>query len=198
LDNSFIFFKDLGRAVVVGLFVLFITTVALSFQSRDKIVICAENEKFTILGRFDSSFDVVFYSASTKNLLTCLGRSIPYFERTIDLVFENSSTIKTYLELNSRYKIVKKTDDKILKIETGKIIVGTDSLVLKNKEKVLILSKSPRSPFFVIELLKKNAVEGLIMPETEEIVYKTILKFFDGNNEKIKIIKNGTNYLVNL
>lgn len=198
LDNSAFSIKSLTGVGLAGVFILSVLYIFNNFSEHNRILICAEKEKFTVIGRLNSGFDVVFSSASTKNLLDCIGRIIPFYDRRIELFFQTGSNLSSKEELIKRYNVVRFTDGKIMDIALTKLIVDQTEILLLGKENILIVSQSTRSPFDIIKKMNKYDIDRLIIPDMNRTIYEIYLNYFKGQEHKIKIVKNDSRYLLNL
>jgi len=78
-------YRTLLKGFLLGLAVVIILFCASFFDNRTKIVFCDVGQGDGAYIRIKNRFDLVIDAGPDRNILNCLGRYIPFYDRTIDL-----------------------------------------------------------------------------------------------------------------
>lgn len=85
-DRTFSF-KNILLVATVVLFICFIIYIASNINPRTKIVFCDVGQGDGAYMRTKSGIDIVIDSGPSRAILDCLGKHMPFYDRTIELAF---------------------------------------------------------------------------------------------------------------
>ncbi len=148
-------------------------------QNADYMYLCNERDVIDIYVRQDSK-DIVYTPQNIKNILTCLGRGMPYYDRTID-VLAGIATNPEVLEIKKRYTIKKITP-------TSSGPLNTYICIGEKKNKYLIIQKELTLNNLLISL---KACDPLTIVLAEKYKGTDITKALKSLNYKIEYVSVG-------
>lgn len=96
------------KYVSFSLVILFLVFVSNYFHSNTKVVFCDVGQGDAIYMRINNKYDVLIDAGSSKKVLDCLGKNMPFYDRTIEAAFlthEEKDHYGGFLYLKDKYKI---------------------------------------------------------------------------------------------
>lgn len=130
--------KLLLFSLLISFFVLIIIFVLNHINGKPTLAFCNNNNKLNILLQMGDN-DVLIEPLGIKEVLECLGKHMPYYDRTIDIVISNKVEIVASLE--ERYKIKKLVNKKSLLVNEYLITIDSNVLITKNNKHILICQR---------------------------------------------------------
>lgn len=109
---------------MISIGILFLLLIFSTFQSKTSITFCNTEDKINILLKVND-FNVLINPVGEKQVLECLGKTMVFYERTIDIVMTNNSPLLD--TLRKRYTISKVIPSTSLKIDN--FYIRSDSKV---------------------------------------------------------------------
>ncbi|QQS44612.1 hypothetical protein IPM65_03370 [Candidatus Roizmanbacteria bacterium] len=137
----------------------------MSFSEKDTIVICNEKSGTTVVLKALGKRPVVASEGSPKDILSCVGKSTPYYSRNIGNFISSRRSSREVLE--DRYRILYENDYK----ENIKISFYDNMFFIDLEDQLVIVgAKQHISPFTVERYVSGNKLITVYMPENSPII----------------------------
>lgn len=194
MDIEVISIKQVLRFSILSIIILaFITSVSL-FKNRASVSLCSEQSQLTIVIENELHEHLLISNASVKNILDCLGRSMPFYTRTITYAhIDHSSKLS---DVSKRYQI----QNVALPKEFSQFVIASKEpnlySVSHGSEKILVYTRPPSSPFSLLKELQGSSTT-VYMPQNLSKEQGVLEKMIKVTGERIKVLKNGTFYRSN-
>ncbi len=190
MDTEVTSFKQILQFSLLSISALIFLTSASLFEKKGSVALCGEQSQMTIVIENEQNEHLLISNASVKNILDCLGRSIPFYERSITYAhIENSSKLA---DVAKRYQIENASIPK----QFGQYVISSKGRNLYSlshgSKKNLIYTKSPSS-FTLIKELKNNS-GSVYMPQNSSENQGVFEKMITLTGKRIHEVKNGEFY----
>lgn len=102
LDQSIISRKMLTMISILSCCFLTFKAISYTIDTSTKTVLCNTGKGISIYVRVKNSIDIVLFPSGNKVLLTCISRYLPFYDRTIEVVYSEDTIaakkVKSFLE----------------------------------------------------------------------------------------------------
>lgn len=174
-------------AFFVSLILLLVIFIRIIFNNGSKITFCGQKNNMTFILTNVENKNIVVSSSNAKDVLDCIGKSIPFYSRKIDSIkLKNTSAEE---EVILRYRVLDKNLKNTEKISISEAYKNV-YLVSTEEFSYLIIMKEKISPF---ELKKFNYVNKVIALKQEESYEKVLQNIFSEDTE-FKFLKRWENF----
>lgn len=161
--------------LVISLLVLIVFILS-GYTYKTAVYVCNNQDELEVYIRHDRE-DIVFKPQKVKNTLTCLGKGMPFYDRTIEWMIGNLNE-DMYSELSTRYKLSRggfiETD------ESQYPCLHLDQTILVIQDKIemdiLLNTLSHCSPEMILLTEKYKNVEAIKASLSPNIKLHTIEK----------------------
>ena len=160
--SSRLVFVSLG----LGILVLLISIAGNFFHSKTKIAICNNEGSITVYLRLNNKHDLLVNPKSLKSALSCIGRYMPFYDRTIEFLLVDSKKTLIIEELEHRYtmtNIISNTNVNFKMI--GKIQYDIKYVEYEQASPSFLILLKEISPFDLNKKLKSKNYSVVFMPE---------------------------------
>lgn len=170
-----------------------ILTTFVELLRSDSIAICNEQSGITVVVTSGSDYPIVVSEGSLKDVLSCIGKSTPFYTRVIGAVI--SSDVQVRRELEERYDIM---SDKTLR-EDIQLDFNGSLLFLKTDKRVVVIGvKKMNSPFAVQKLLSDYDSSIVYMPENTPEIDEITKKIISDKGGEFHAVKKGQKVVTQL
>lgn len=181
------------RLLLISILIAFvlISFKTFSYLSKDslKITACNEQDQLNIYIRYKGN-DILINPTSLKNITYCLGKSMPFYDRTIEYIINPGSSFEK--DIKDRYKIVHSQKNESISLGNNKLNLSSKKLEINTFNKTILIYKRqvnllrdlyskgparellvirPRSSDGIEDLLVKSGLESLIPENGESVEY---------------------------
>ena len=119
--------------------VILISIYVYSISNRDiRLSMCNSGSKINLLIQA-KNFDILIHPVGRKEVLDCLGKYMPYYDRTIEVVVSSDKLLLE--ELKSRYRVQQIIVSDNFTFRDASVKIGTGITVLNNKQAVLVYQR---------------------------------------------------------
>ena len=181
--------------LIIGLLIILINFIYTSttYSKKNTVVICNEKSGMTIVIISDDQSLVVAGESDPKDLLSCIGKSSPFYSREINYLI--SSSRRNHQTLEDRYKIL---DREML--DTKGILTFYDNIYMINKDgsHILVGAKPQVSPFILEKYLSKEEHAIVYMPENTPNVDALLGNMIERKGGEFYTLKIGENAVLPL
>ncbi len=87
IDSAGFSFKTIAVSVLIAFFIIMSVSVRDIFRHTTRVVFCDVGQGDGVYIRTADKTDIVIDAGPTKAILTCLGKYMPFYDRTIELAF---------------------------------------------------------------------------------------------------------------
>lgn len=180
----------------LGILYLIITYLFSSFRSFNKVVLCNEDRKLSIYLVVREDIDILIKPGKTKDVLSCLGKHMAFYDRTLDYIIQPQSTFDLE-ELQKRYTIGSISYSPNYQIDSIEFKILQNSAILINTSNQRVVIRQKESEIYkFVPIVAHYEVTSMYMPLLED-ENKDMLKSFE-NRAKIAFIDDGETLVVPL
>lgn len=133
--------------------------------------------------RLKNNIDIIVEPRNIKNTLSCLGKTMPFYDRTIEYVIGTISK-RDNLELSKRYKMGKFIKIGKLRLDSISITKYASFVVLSQTTDTVVIQKILTSPF-ISSLDKLSNESKIYFPKPNKSVEK-LLKMKFPNSQSLE------------
>ncbi|OGK35339.1 hypothetical protein A3A93_02920 [Candidatus Roizmanbacteria bacterium RIFCSPLOWO2_01_FULL_38_12] len=187
-----LFFTTIIVSIIV-IFTFFISNIKLK---KTIIALCNEDGKLTVYMRLDNKFDILINPKSQKEVLGCIGKYMPFYDRTIEMILTDSKDSQIVSNLATRYKVLNVDLNTDVNIFTRNKISYDNSFVhyRNNNQNYLVLLKQI-SPFQLLSKVKYDKYTLVFIPEYDSSSLSLVNKI---KFNRVEVKKNSQlQYLLN-
>lgn len=102
--------RSLFTSIIISFIILFTLLLQAILQKHTRIVFCDVGQGDSIYIRTFNNVDILIDAGPSKSVLNCLGKHMPFFDRTIELAFishPQKDHYGGYIDILDRYSIAK-------------------------------------------------------------------------------------------
>ena len=187
-----LFFTTIIVSIIV-IFTFFISNIKLK---KTIIALCNEDGKLTVYMRLDNKFDILINPKSQKEVLGCIGKYMPFYDRTIEMILTDNKDSQIVSNLATRYKVLNVDLNTDVNIFTRNKISYDNSFVhyRNNNQNYLVLLKQI-SPFQLLSKVKYDKYTLVFIPEYDSSSLSLVNKI---KFNRVEVKKNSQlQYLLN-
>ena len=183
-------------SLVFGILVLFISTLGKIFSTKTNIALCNNEGSMTVYIRLNNKHDILINPKSLKSALSCVGRYMPFYDRTIEFLLADFKKKPIIDEIKSRYNITNITSSTNVNFKMlGNISYDKQYVEYKEANESYLILLKEISPFDLNKRLTSKNYSLVFMPKYSE-KYGELVESI--KKEKIQIaLNNNYVYFVN-
>lgn len=171
MEIKIISFRLLLFSIIIAF--VFISFKTLSYRSNNlmQLTVCNEQDQVDVYIRYRGN-DFLINPNSLKNVSYCLGKSMPFYDRTIEYIINPTSTFEKAIK--ERYEVMHIVRNNSivlgeynLNLSSKKVVVSKDKgnlTIFKRPVKSLgdLYSKGPSKVLWFIRPRSSDIIEGLL------------------------------------
>jgi len=156
------------------------------FLRNDSVVVCNEQSGMTLIVLSKRHHAIVASEGSLKDILSCIGKSTPYYSRTIETFLSSNFQLKQ--ELSERYNIKSQPVER----QAVKIDFNNSLYFLTSKEQSIILGvQKTTTPFLIEKYLNDHRSIIVYMPENSPVIDEIMRKIVEDKGGEFHTLKIG-------
>jgi len=192
MEQPIISSRLLFVSLSLGAIVLLIILAGNLFSTNTKIVACNNEGVLTVYMRLNNKYDLLVNPKSLKSALSCIGRYMPFYDRTIEFLLVDSKKDLLKEELKDRYNMINTTSSTNVNLQTlGKIRYDNKYVEFEQAKRTYLIVLEELSPFDLNKKLKSKDYSLIFLPEYSQKYFNLTRKI---NNKKIEVPTN-SNYV---
>ncbi|MDA1316513.1 MAG: hypothetical protein O3B87_00635 [bacterium] len=166
MEHHIISSKLLVIVIGCGILIL-ITSVVFNYVSfSPHIIACNEASGITYIIKTSRTYEIVIPSSSAKDTITCMGRGMMFYDRTVDVFYAIKENDTVLSQLKKRYTI-----------EEVELSNNNERTIISNQGITYALySKEITDPFEFIRTVKNTKYSFIVGPELESIIQELVIK----------------------
>ncbi len=172
----------------IGLLIALIISIHTStiYSEKDTVVICNEKSGTTLVVMSHNRRPVVVGEGNSKDILSCIGKSLPFYSREIDSFV--SSSKENHQILQERYKVFNgEVTDKIHTLGQYEDLY----LINTNSVPIIVGVKQEVSPFVLEKYLSKGRGTIVYMPENSPKIDELLRNMIEDKAGEFHTLKIG-------
>lgn len=188
MEQPIISSRLLFISLALGSIVLLLTTIGNIFSSATKIAVCNIDSSLTVYIRLNNKHDLLVNPKSLKSTLSCVGKYMPFYDRTIEFLLINPEKKTILAELKDRYDIINIISSTNVNFKTiGKIRYDNKYIEYQYGSKNYLIVSKEISPFDLQKKLRSKNYSLVFTPSStqNQANLARIIK-----NEKIEVPLN--------
>lgn len=171
----------------VGLYISFYTLGDL-LHNRDSISVCNESTGLSVVIKTSQKEYFVVSKASIKDILSCIGKNVPFYRRKLDNVSVDSEF--KYQAIRERYQVGNERSSHYLEELSD---IKDNFLIINSNRKVLVILRSTVSPHLIQKIIRQHEIEKVYMPANSAYMPEIMQKVTTGMDVELYTLKKGEN-----
>lgn len=169
--------------LIIALFNIFYTFK--NFVEKDTIVICTEKSGTTAVVNMKTRDPIIIAESSAKDMLSCIGKSIPYYTRTVGKIITTDQRNKQVL--GERYNLNSQDES-----EYANLYIDKNMYFIRLEDKLIIIgAKENISPFTLEKHISQSVYTIVYMPENSHQIDQLTQKIVEGKGGEFHTLKLG-------
>ena len=143
--------------------------------SRKSIALCSNGQSIVGVIHLEHNQTILIPSKSLKDTLSCVGKGMSLYDRTIELIYAHGMSTSFLEELNTRYTVTSSTD--VINIDLQpQINTLKDTIRIDADKQYVIFRTHVQNPFEFEEVLDSFQPQIVVVPELDFVIKQLLEK----------------------
>src|SRR3989344_7110593 len=179
MNSEIISGKLLIISVLFSFLILIIVLLNSKLTQQARMIVCNSENIVTTVIRV-KNYDILINPIGDDQTLDCLGKILPFYDRTIDIVVTQDERIVKKIDT---YYIVKKILNRAtIKTKMTDVALMKNQITIKNADEIFIVNQRPLLSLLKIQHYPDTKM-NIVRPISEEAVENLLIKL--SANQKI-------------
>jgi len=169
--------KLLISGVVYGIITL-VTSVVLQYVFfSPHIIVCNEASGTAYVIKLSRTYEIVIPTSSIKDTITCMGRGMAFYDRTVDIFLMKTENRTFIAQLEKRYAINRVALVRF-KNQAIQVMFDNERILLRNQGLAYVLyPKAVKKPFKLLRTEQNSDIVAIISPPLDPVIQGLIAQY---------------------